>query len=366
MECNIDILIAGCSTNCRHCYVEGGPERAMSTVDVEYILKRLQRLLPKLEDIGLEVEVTLDNEPINHPDALKVYEWANRYLGDYYFHHGSTTGIPIVNHADGKALLDRLLEYGYKEVSLTVHGGLINHNRVVQNVNGMQTLIKAAKLYAENGFRVGLSLMLGKYLIEDRDEVTELIKSIPHDYVYFAITNFTPTPRMMEYQKHRVTLEDVRKLKEYLHAWGCDEKALMERFEANNQHKFAQRLQKLNVWKDLDMGGERLYLSIDSALDLSIGNAGVRTKLLGNLRTLLDEDILRLLSDVGANDINWASYFEKESLPDFKDFVTTVSSKNEHNKIYPDMDSFLSYHLMSSGIKHKEYGRELCSSSSFL
>lgn len=64
MDYNIDILVAGCNTNCQHCYVDGGPGPAMKFEDFQ---KSLNHLLPIMKAMGNSFSFTLDNELYNHP-----------------------------------------------------------------------------------------------------------------------------------------------------------------------------------------------------------------------------------------------------------------------------------------------------------
>ncbi len=65
MKVNFDLLITGCNTRCRHCYVNGGPGKMMPLADALDAMEKLDALAELLPD---EVSLTLDNEPMNHPD----------------------------------------------------------------------------------------------------------------------------------------------------------------------------------------------------------------------------------------------------------------------------------------------------------
>ncbi len=152
ISCNIDLYVAGCSTNCKHCYVDGGPAKSTEIENISYAMKRLESLLPQIGDLGMEMSVTLDNEPANHSDAVKIYDLAKSHLKEYYFHHGSTTGIPLLNHKDKEAVTETMLKHGYGQVGLTIHGGHDSHDKMVRNSSGMNSLIDAGKYMYQKNF----------------------------------------------------------------------------------------------------------------------------------------------------------------------------------------------------------------------
>ena len=69
MMINIDFLLAGCNTRCRHCYVNGGPGPMMATGDALLCMEKLDRLAALLPD---ETSFTLDHEPMNHPEIARI------------------------------------------------------------------------------------------------------------------------------------------------------------------------------------------------------------------------------------------------------------------------------------------------------
>jgi hypothetical protein len=278
-----------------------------------------------------------------------VYQLTHEYLGNYYFHHGSTSGIPILNHANKNEILQILKKYKYEYVSLTLHGGEENHNRIVRNSGGMNAIKEAAQLYTDYGFIVGLSLMLNKHLVEDREEVSDIIKNTPHEFIYFAIPNCSPIKRMKEYQKIRVNLNETEKLEDYLTLWGCDKNKLKDQFTSLNHDALVENLQSFKSWHDVKKSSDTIYLALDSNLNLLYGNTGVTTANWGNLRDLDDESIINRLITSNANELFWDSCFDKTKLPDFKKFVSEIGLRKEENYIYQSMDSFLSYWLMTMG-----------------
>ena len=70
---NIDFLVSGCNTRCRHCYVNGGPGPLMPAEDALLCIERLDLLTSCLSG---EVSFTLDHEPMDHPEIAGILHGA--------------------------------------------------------------------------------------------------------------------------------------------------------------------------------------------------------------------------------------------------------------------------------------------------
>ena len=93
MEINFDLVIAGCNTRCKHCYVAGGPGPMMPLDDVLLCIEKLDKIAAGLPG---EVTFTLDNEPMNHPYLDRILHAAanTRHIKNH--HHGMTTGMGLL------------------------------------------------------------------------------------------------------------------------------------------------------------------------------------------------------------------------------------------------------------------------------
>ena len=93
MDINFDLIISGCNTRCRHCYVNGGPGRNIPLSDA-------LRCIARLDELGAALPVsasfTMDNEPFNHPDIAAIIRAAASVKHIAHFHHGMTTGIALL------------------------------------------------------------------------------------------------------------------------------------------------------------------------------------------------------------------------------------------------------------------------------
>lgn len=84
MTVNFDILISGCNTRCRHCYVNGGPGGMMKAEDALLLIEKLDSLA---ELLPFEASLTLDNEPMNHPDIASIIHKAAAANHIENYHH---------------------------------------------------------------------------------------------------------------------------------------------------------------------------------------------------------------------------------------------------------------------------------------
>ena len=75
---NFDLLVAGCNTRCRHCYVNGGPGPLMDGTDALRCIEQLDAIASHLSD---EAFFTLDHEPINHPQIERIITAAAETMG---------------------------------------------------------------------------------------------------------------------------------------------------------------------------------------------------------------------------------------------------------------------------------------------
>ena len=87
MKVNIDFLVSGCSTQCVHCYVNGGPGPFMQTDDALACIEKLDQISALLPE---EASFTLDHEPMNHPEIAKILHAASHTKHIINYHHGMT------------------------------------------------------------------------------------------------------------------------------------------------------------------------------------------------------------------------------------------------------------------------------------
>ncbi len=334
MEYNMDILVAGCNTNCRHCYVNGGPGKQMPLGD--YLLC-MDKLLPVFQHFGERISFTLDNEPYNHPDFSVLLHHTHEHYWPFYSHHGSTTGIAFNHRKDKEAIWQLQKEYGIDFASITLHGDEKNHNFLTQNSHAFAEAMDYIRFVNEHQGKLYLSLMLSKLLIEDREAITQIIQWAQPYQVYFAIPTFAPSPRMRAYQAYRPTYEECMLLQGFLSRWKQDEKALLKRFQQGRSTVLLQRLEQQGHFDFTQP--QQCFLTVHPNLNLYMGNTGMETALLGNLRDLSSESIIQAMEKAPANYNFFPACFPQ--IPSFDEWLSKAHSTVQEDLVYPDMDSFL-------------------------
>lgn len=338
MEYNFDLVVAGCSTNCRHCYVDGGPAGTMALSDIRLCL---EKLAPVLEALGPNASLTLDNEPVNHPQILQIIPMVSHLLGDHYYHHGSTTGLPLLRRQDRDPVAKAMVDAGWLETSMTLFGGQTHHNHMVRNPKAFAAMEEAARFFRDRGFRLGFSLMLNQGLIEDREAVSRFLDRHPHDFVYFAVTSYVPTDRLRAFQIHRATLEQCRKLRGYLSAWGLDEAAIFSDLERHSQRNVFASLRTGFDCRFLESKSpSQAFFTIGPDLELYYGNTGARTRALGNMRLLESGQILELAQAASPN-WDYSAFYDLDRLPDSETILAQVEPLLDANYVYDTVASCL-------------------------
>lgn len=312
MDYNIDILVAGCDTSCLHCYVNGGPGPQMR---LEAFYLCLERLRLAFERFGRALTFTLDNELYGHAHALELLRYVADTCGDSYYHHGSTTGIALLERQDAPALLRLLREKSWTETSFAIHGGRENHDRIVARRGALETLERAAALCRSEGMTIWISLMASKCLLADRAEVAALLNRLPHDGLLPVIPDYYPTPRLRRYQSIRCEREQIgeffdfatelgatREQLEYCDGWTCESRV----FDAAREGRLA-----------LDPEARQTaFFHIDSRLDFYRGNTGSPLEYCGNIARLSGEAICGIIAATPDNyyetsDIHYADLRER-------------------------------------------------------
>ena len=329
MEYNIDLLVAGCDTACRHCYVNGGPAPEMP---YEAFVRCMEKLRLAFECFGDRLSFTLDNEVYHHPQALRILEYVAEHAASNYYHHGSTTGIAILGHPDREAILSLLEQSGWREVSFAIHGGTENHDRIVNRPGALLALTRAAELFKAHGFEVWLSLIASKALLRDRVEVEQLMGDIPHDNVLPVIPDYYPTPRLRRYQSIRCNAEETEAFIRLARDLGGVD---APRYCSESQ-----------VWRSLCEGGfspdwtkrQIAFFHIDHRLDFHVGNTGSSIRDCGNVDDLSSEKILKIIESATDN------YYETSEIhyADLEQAIDTRGVKrSEEDYTYPDPISCL-------------------------
>ncbi len=328
MEYNIDILVAGCNTTCMHCYVNGGKAPIMNMDDFHLCINKLSPVFDKLkESIGF----TLDNELFNHPNAVEILECVERTCKNNYFHHGSTTGIAFLNHPKQTELLEILKRNNWNSVSFAVHGNHETHNQIVNHTIGLESILKACKLFKENDFEVWISLIITKKLVNELDDVASILAQIEYDSILPVIPDYFPTTRLNKYQNIRCNKDEYEQIIEFLVNRKVDVSDIKNAVELYNEETIIQNL-NVGVVKGRLTSKNTTFFHIDHKLDFYLGNTGAALKYLGNIKALSSDEIYDCI--ISAED----NFFETATIH-YEDIISAISNnrleRSKENYVYP-------------------------------
>ncbi len=336
MEINFDFLVSGCNTQCRHCYVNGGPGPLMKTDDALACVKKLDQIaqfLPK------GTSFTLDHEPMNHPEIGKILSAAAHTKYIQNGHHGMTTGAGLMARSDKEAVVKAYRENGYNNFGITIHGISAHHDEIVRRKGAFDKAIAAARFLSQMGCKVQLSLMMNRYFAEDAEQISRLIDDIGFDEIFFAIPIFTPHANMMAFEPYRATLETFEKIYHYLPQWNQNAEEIMESARKNSIGAAGERLQSMDLRKLWQKKQDTLFLTLHQDCTLYVGNSGVETQLLGDLRELEPEAVAEIIQKLPGN-FDYGAFYEIVNIPDTERILKAMKAIPQ-NLVYGDFASAL-------------------------
>lgn len=340
MQYTFEISMAGCSTNCMHCCVDGGPSRNMS---LSNYIQCLEKLKPILERIEGDISVTPGDEPLNHPQAKDIISVTHEIMPQYYAGIGfdtPTTGLGFMKRKDKEEILDALRKVGSSDVMLTLHGNEEHHNEIVRNPLGYEGIANTAEYFHSQGFNIIYNLILSKYLVEDWDTVVSFLKKYHSSRVYLTIPFYIPIDRLKTYQTIRAEYDDCIKLKGRLSELGIDETEFFRKVESNCEKAIVQRLKDgYDYKKAAEQSPNWAFFNVSKDMDLYYGNAGARTKLLGNLLEASEEELYQKIISLKAN-YDYSAYYDVEKLPPIQRILERVEPLHT-NYVYSEESNCL-------------------------
>ncbi len=311
MTINFDILISGCNTRCKHCYVNGGPSGLMSVENALLIFEKLDLLA---ELLPYETSFTLDNEPMNHPAIETIIRGATATKHIECYHHGMTTGIALMNRNDRLSVMQAYLECGYRDFGITIHGSALHHDEIVSRPGAYQIAIEAAEYMRSCGAEIGVSLMFNRFFSEDAEEIDSMLMSLKPDYIYFAIPNFTPHEHMTDFEPYRGSVDMLHQLSPWFVRWKQQEDRLLE--DACTVEMLKEQLRHgLDITELFRCPQDEMYLTIHQNGDLFVGNTGVETNYLGNMLSLDIKETAAHICELPGNS-DYGAFYEVNRLPD--------------------------------------------------
>ena len=329
MEYNIDILVAGCNTTCLHCYVNGGIGPSMSYNDFKICMEKLSPVFTKLNK---HVSFTLDNEVFNHENALEILELVEDKYKDYYFHHGSTTGIAFLKHPKQKQLIHLLKRNNWDFVSFAIHANHEKHNEIVHCKDALQKIIDASKICKDNNFKVLLSIMISKTLLADLDGINEVLDTISYDRILAVIPDYYPTTRLNKYQAIRCNKDEYNDIIHFFKQRNVKVEDIEKCVHICNEENVLKNI-NLHEIKNTLTSENTVVLHIDHKLNFYCGNTGSSIQFLGNIKEMSSDDIYDKLLHCKDN------YYETSNIH-YEDILDAIKNntfkKSKENYVYPN------------------------------
>ena len=323
MQITIDIIVAGCATNCWHCYVGGGPGARMPLDRFRLTLRELASVRDHLAPLDLHPDFCLDYEPLLHPDLCQMLgEAQERFALDLAFEDWPTTGIPLASRRDWRRVLTCLKAAGVNGLSFTVHGPGDLHDRAVRHRGAFEKLALAAERAAGFGFATDLTLNVTKPMLRRFEETLRAVEEIRCDPARAIVCNYQANQRLRAFEPYRPGLADVlpyrRELDRFSSAQGrwadwwpraedFAESAVRQNVLAHPENfpSFAAVERRMPDW---------LFLCVDRDLTLFRGNAGLQTQRIGRLG---QDDPQRLAERIAAMQPNYqfGAFYDLADLP---------------------------------------------------
>ena len=337
MEANFDLLVSGCNTRCRHCYVHGGPGPDMPLEDVLNCIGRLDALASFLP---FHCSFTLDNEPMKHPEPGKIIRAAAETGFIRYFHHGMTTGIALMERKDRAEVMQAYLDSGYHDFGITLHGNAAHHDEIVRRKGAFEKSLEAAGFMKDCGAKINVSLMFNCFFEEDADGIMQALDRLRPDFVYFTIPNYTPHGAMDAFEPFRGRSRTLEAFIPRLELWGKEQRLILDEAEGRTIGAAVRALENGLELKALFRRlQEELYLTVHQDCRMFIGNTGAETECLGDLRTIdLRKTADCLIKQPGNRD--YGAFFDPDALPE-QEILICALKEYPQDLLYSDTASVI-------------------------
>jgi len=181
--------------------------------------------------------------------------------------------------------------------------------------------------------------MMNRFFIDDAEKISRLIENIGADDTYLAIPIYTPHPNMMLFEPYRATLEDFDSIFCYLPSWNQDVEQIMKKAHQNSIGRARERIPHMDLHQLWTEKQDVLYLSVHQDCTLYVGNSGVETRNLGDLRQLDPKDTAEVIKNLPGN-YDYSAFYDIEAIPDVKSILRAIDAIPQ-NLVYGDFASIL-------------------------
>lgn len=352
MKYTFEITIAGCSTNCMHCYVDGGPAPIMALEDFRYCVDKLCMVLGKLSG---DSAITLGNEMFCNPHIADILRICQEQLPCYVSFRNfmiPTTGLALLARKDVDRVLSELQALGSPGFMLAIHGDRDSHNRIVSNPRAFDDLFHIADYLSANGVGILFNLIVSRALANDMRTITEQVLSY-ESKIRLTVPLYVPTPRMRKYQAFRADVTDCMKILEIASKAGISAGQLNEHCQIHSESAvYCDLLQNGFCYKEeKNNSPEWAFFNITQNLDFYYGNVGAHTRYLGNLKEMDADGILTAILSGGPN-YDWDAFYEDSVFDNLADIIIQMKQPAS-NFIYPSKADCIYSWLDSHGVKSK-------------
>ncbi len=351
MKYTFEITIAGCSTNCAHCYVDGGPAPQMTPEKYKHCVDKLVKVFEKVDG---DISLTLGNEIYCHRNIDKILSYTLDYAPQYFsFDNGTspTTGIALLERTDRDNIIELLKRADSTGFMLALHAGEKTHDRTVSRKGAYRKLFKAADYFIANDLSILFNVIVSKNLCNEFDDVASTLINYPKAKTVFTIPNYVPTQRMKQYQYVRAEYDDCMILAEKAERWGFDIRSLRRLAECSNEkaiisalqtHGFCYEQEKQNAvqWK---------FFNVDRHGELFYGNVGAHTKHIGNVLSITVKDLIEAILSSEAN-YDYVAYYPDEVFHWFEKYIPQLKT-GETNFVYKSKEECMYALFDHIGIK---------------
>ena len=315
---------------------------------IEDVLLCVERLDEVSEFLSDSPAFTLDHEPMNHPQIEQILHAASRtkYIENY--HHGMTTGVALMRRKDKEAVIQSYFDHGYRSFGITIHGGAAHHDEIVRRKGAFDTTVSAAKFLLQMGAQLKISLMMNRYFAEDAEEISRLIDTLGTEAVRLVNPIFTPHSNMMAFEPHRATLRTFEAIRPYLSHWHLKERDVMQTAQQNTVEAAMNRLQTTDLHQLWNAPQTELYLTLHPDCKFYVGNSGVETMCLGDLRTLDAKKTATIINALPRNR-EYGAFYAEENLPPIETVYKALNTMPQ-DLVFGDFESVLYRAFAEAGV----------------
>ncbi len=338
MKYTFEVSVAGCNTECAHCYISGGPAPAVRFDGYKRAITALNGILKRIDG---EIYVTLGDEIFNHPQIAEMVSFTHGLMPSYYSYNDflvPTTGIALLKRKDRRAVLEALRGAGCAGFMLTLHGNKAHQNAITQNNAAYDALKEAAGWLYGEGYKLRFNLMLSKFLVSDWEAVCGFLAPFPEADRVLTIPLYLPTDRLRGFQRYRAEYGDCMELRGRLAEAKIEEERFFGRVHDNCEQNIHRRLEKnesIDYAEEEGRTPQWSFFNVNREFDLFYGNVGLHTKRLGNLMEDSQETLAERIRALPAN-YDWSAYYQLSNLPPISSVIRGVQPLNT-NFVYPGL-----------------------------